>query len=545
MSSDSAPDPSAAQYEYQEASQEAPSVLDQALELPEVGLRVEMSGLLEACVKTYEKELAPKRNLLQTFLTTESKAAALQLWVGDLSKQAKPIDRERLSRLLNRDIGMIDRLLNEQVNAIIHHPKYQGLESAWRGLAMLVEETELAKELAAEKAIGEEEPPEIRIRALNISKKELARDFEKAIEFDQSEMFKKIYESEFGTAGGEPYGALIGDYEFTNHPKDVALLNAMSEVAAAAFAPFVAGAAPQLLGLDDFGHLDSPTNLESTFQQKDYIKWRAMRERDDTRFLGLTLPRVLMRVPYKDDGSQHNPFRFTEDVNGPDRKRYLWGNAAWAFGSVLIRAFGECGWFADIRGFERGYGGGGLVTNLPAHSFETDREGVALKTSTEVVVSEIQEKRLAMLGLIPLLPCKDTEYSMFLSNQSLHQPAKYKDVAADTNSRISAMLQYILCVSRIAHYLKVLARDKIGTFDTEQELERYLQQWLVKYTAVDINANPETRAKYPIRESQVQVKPIPGQPGQYSLTMHLMPHFQLDQLTATLKFLTKFRQPGS
>ena len=355
----------------------------------------------------------------------------------------------------------------------------------------------------------------------------------------KARVFKRVYEDEFGIAGGHPYGLLIGDYDFTNHPDDVDLLAKLSGVAAAAFAPVVTSAAPELLGLDDMASLEQPVNLASTFEQVEYVKWRALRERNDSKFLGLTAPKILMRQPYVDDGSHQVGFRFREQVEGADRSRYLWGSAAWAFASIVIRAYADCGWFADIRGAQRGVESGGLVTNLETHAFATDPFGVALKSSTEVAINESQEKHLSELGFIPLCDSKDTEYSVFYANQSVHKPKTYDDPVASMNARVSAMLQYVLCASRFAHYLKILARRKVGSMQEAARIQQWLNEWLTTYVTPDEKAPPEQKARFPLRAGETEVSEIPGQPGKYSIKMHLLPHYQLDELTATVRLVAR------
>jgi type VI secretion system ImpC/EvpB family protein len=286
---------------------------------------------------------------------------------------------------------------------------------------------------------------------------------------------------------------------------------------------------------------------EKTFDGVEYVKWKSLRASEDARFVGLAMPRVLMRTPYEDDGHRVDRFRFREDVRGPDGSKYLWGGAAFAFGAVLVRAFSQAGWLADIRGAQRGVEGGGLVTGLPRHSFGSDRRGLVAKSSTDVVITEELEKQLSDLGFIPLCECKDTEHSAFYSNQSLQKPARYDRAAATTNAQLSAMLQYMLCVSRFAHYVKVMGRDKMGSFSEYEELEKMLQQWIVQYVTSDSEATPEIKARYPLRDAEVRVEPTPGKPGSYRCRMRLMPHYELDELQASVRVvaeLTPPRTPG-
>jgi type VI secretion system protein ImpD len=470
-------------------------------------------------------------NALDQFLAEPSPWKALCLWLGPAARQRGPDLKCRLAQRLNRDIARIDALLTRQVNAILHHPGFQKLEASWRGLQYLVRQVP--------------EGENVKVRVLNLSWRELTRDLERALEFDQSQLFRKVYNEEFGIAGGEPYGLLVGDYELHHRPgpdhpiDDVSALMSLSGVAAAAFAPFVAAAHPSLLQLGSFTELELPLNLPRTFEQAEYLKWRALRQTEDARFIALTLPRVLMRLPYKDDNSRADGFRFREDVEAPDRRQYLWGNAAYAFAAVVVRAFCQSGWLAGIRGVERGVEGGGLVTGLPVHSFGTDRTGVAPRCSTDAIITDAQEKELGELGFIPLCPCQDTDRAAFYGNQSVQKPAKYDELAATVNARLSAMLQYILCVSRFAHYLKVISRDKIGSFAGPAEVEAHLQRWLHQYLMGDDEGSLELKARYPLREAKAKVRERPDKPGSYLCVIHLRPHFQLDQMVTAVKLVTE------
>ena len=380
--------------------------------------------------------------------------------------------------MLSRDIAQLDALLSGQVNAILHHPQFQKLEASWRGLHYLVRQAP--------------EGDNVKIRVLSLSWKELIRDLERAIEFDQSQLFKKVYEEEFGTPGGTPFGVLLGDYEIQHQPSadhpedDVKTLEMIAQVAAASFAPCIAGAHPAMLDLDSFTELERQPDLPRTFEQLEFLKWKALRDREDARFVGLALPRMLLRLPYPDDGSRIDGFGFREYVEKPSRDQYLWGNAVYAFGAVLVRAFAANGWLANIRGVQRdpehGVRGGGLVAGLPGQSFRTDRTGIVVKSSTDAVITDYQEKELGELGFIPLCHCQDTDMAAFYGNQSIQKPKVYDEQAATVNARMSAMLQYIFCVARFAHYIKVIGRDKIGSSTEAGDCEDYLRKWLMKYT---------------------------------------------------------------
>jgi type VI secretion system ImpC/EvpB family protein len=492
------------------------------------------AGLLEEVLERGVAEIDTRRSL-DTFLGEPDWTRALELWLGSQGLHARELTLERIARLLSRDIARLDVIISRQVNAILHNPRFQQLEASWRGLYSLTRQASSAREQIE----SEGDKVQVRIELLNVSKTELLKDFERAAEFDRSQIWRKVYEDEFGMPGGEPFGAVVADYEFTNHPQDVELIGKMAEVAAGSFCPFIAAASPKLLQLDSFATLEQPLNLAATMDQLPYVRWRSLRDRDDTRFIGLTLPHVLMRLPYEDDGSRADGFRFHEDVEAPDYRNYLWGSAAYAFASVLIRAFGGSRWFADIRGMERDVEAGGVVTELPVHSFGTDRRGVATKASLEVRVGESQEQELGQLGLIPLCHAWDTNYSVFYSNASLHKPKQYDEPTATANARISSMLQYVMCASRFAHYLKVLARNKLGDFTSGEEMQDYLNRWLADYVSPDVKAEAEIKARYPLLDGRVEVRETPGSPGSYRMIMHLLPHYQLDRLTASLRMVTR------
>ena len=431
-----------------------------------------------------------------------------------------------LEATINARIADIDKVLSAQLNAIMHAPEFQKLEGAWRGLHYLVMQSETSTML--------------KIRVLNISKDELRKDLEKAVEFDQSALFKKVYEEEYGTFGGAPYGALIGDFEFGRHPQDLALLEKVSNVAAAAHAPFISAAAPGLLGLESFTDLPNPRDLAKKFETPDYAKWKSFRESEDSRYVGLTLPHVLMRLPYGPDTVPVENFNFKEDVDGTDHSKYLWGNAAYAMGARLTDAFAKYGWTAAIRGVE----GGGRVDGLPTHTFRTDEGEIALKCPTEIAITDRREKELSDLGFIPLVHCKGTDFAAFFGAQSCQKAKKYDTDAANANARLSTQLQYLLAMSRFAHYLKSIMRDKIGSFMTRKDCEDFLNRWISKYVVSTEDAGQEIKAKFPLKEARVEVAEVAGKPGVYRAIAFLKPHFQLDELTVSLRLVAELPPPA-
>ncbi|MCP4671351.1 MAG: type VI secretion system contractile sheath large subunit, partial [Desulfobacula sp.] len=358
--------------------------------------------------------------------------------------------------------------------------------------------------------------------------------------FDQSALFKKIYEEEFGMFGGASYGALIGDYEFTSFPQDMALLEKISQVAAAAHAPFLSASAPELFNMDSFTELGEPRDMAKNFQSVEYAKWKSFRESEDSRYVALAMPHILMRLPYGQANVPVESFNFEETVDGTDHKKYLWGNAAYALGTRITDAFAKYGWCAAIRGVE----GGGLVDGLPVHTFKTDEGDVALKCPTEIAITDRREKELADLGFIPLVHCKGTDYAAFFSTQSANKPKVYDTDSANANARLSSQLQYILAVSRFAHYLKSMMRDKIGSFMTRKNASDFLNRWINNYTLGDDNASQDMKAKYPLREARVDVTEIPGKTGAYRAVAFLKPHYQLDELTVSLRLVAELPPPA-
>lgn len=394
--------------------------------------------------------------------------------------------------MINARISQIDKLISDQLNEVMHHADFQKLEGSWRGLNYLVQQSETGQSL--------------KIRMMNVSKKDLLKDLEKASEFDQSTLFKKVYEDEFGMFGGSAFGAMIGDYEFSTHPQDMALLEKVSGVAAAGHTPFISGASSKMFNLDSFTELGNPRDLSKIFQTAEYAKWKSFRESEDSRYTALALPHILMRQPYGRDNVPVEEFDFEENVDGTDHSKYLWGNAAYALGARLTDAFAKYHWCAAIRGVE----GGGLVEGLPTHTFKTDDGEVALKCPTEVAITDRREKELADLGFIPLVHCKGTDYAAFFSTQTCNKAKVYDTDSASANARLSSQLQYIMAVSRFAHYLKSMMRDKVGSFMSRKEAEEFLNRWISNYVLLDDSASQESKARLPLREARVDVSEVPG-----------------------------------
>jgi len=432
---------------------------------------------------------------------------------------------DNLSASLDARVAEIDELISRQLSVVMHHAEFQKLESTWSGLHYLCKHTSTGALM--------------KIRIFSATKTELIRDFKTAIDFDQSALFKKVYEEEFGTFGGAPFGTLVGDYQISRQPEDMYFVEQMSHVAAAAHAPFLSAASPEMFGLDGFTDLGKPRDMSKVFDTVEYAKWKSFRESEDARYVGLTVPRFLGRLPFDPkDGATVEGFNFVEDVDGSDHAKYLWINAAYAFATRLTAAFETYGWCAAIRGVE----GGGLVEDLPTHTFKTDEGEIALKCPTEIAITDRREKELSDLGFMPLVHCKNTDYAAFFGAQSTQKPRKYDSDAANANASLSAQLQYMFAVCRIAHYLKSMMRDKVGSFASPGSVEQYLNNWIYQYVTTDDNATQEVKAKYPLREARVDVSEVPGRPGHFRATAFVRPHFQLDELTVSLRLVAELPQ---
>ncbi len=432
-------------------------------------------------------------------------------------------------------ISLIDRLITDQLNAILHHSKFQTLEASWRGLYYL---TGCISRSAS-----------VNVKFLSLTWAELSRDFERCGDIEDSALFKKVYNEEFGMPGGLPYGVMLCDYQihhriFADHKvDDVNTLAALSSVGAAAFVPIILGASPRMFGLDSFIDLERIKNLGQAFQNIEFRRYQQLRKKEDSRFIGLVLPRILMRKPYGPDSKLNLPFTYREDLGGLNHDQYCWGSAAYSFGEILIRAFEQYGWFADICGVKQNEISFGIVAGIQNLSMQTDAAGVVPRIGTEVAISSKLENDLVEAGFIGLSVCKDTELLTFRSIPSIQQPLNYTGVSANANARLSAMLPYILCVSRFAHYVKVQIRDKVGTYKTAAEIEIKLQDWLFGYTTANDNLPLELKARYPLRDSRVEVREIAGRPGAFSCIMHLQPHYRVEQIAAAFKLSMKIVEP--
>jgi len=446
-------------------------------------------------------------------------------FVGQVMAGTMTVSKNTLA-MINDRIGKIDSLITKQLNAVLHHEDFQKLEASWRGLHYFVHQSETSTTL--------------KIRVMNVSKKDLGTDMERAAEFDQSALFKKVYTDEFGMFGGAPFGALVGDYEFSRHPQDIALLEKISNVAAAAHAPFLTAASAQLFNWEDFTEISGPRDLSKIFENKDYIKWQSFRNSEDSRYVGLCLPHILMRLPYGPDTTPVEAFNFKEEVDGRDHKKYLWGNAAYAFASRLTESFAKHQWCASIIGVE----GGGLVAGLPTHTFKTSEGDVALKCPTEIAIDDRREKELSDLGFIPLIHCKNTDYAAFFDAQSCQKPQLYNTHAANANARLSTQLPYIFSTARFAHYLKAMMRDKVGSFMSRADCQRFLNTWISGYVTEDDTASPSVKAQFPLREARIDVVDVPGKPGSYKAVAFLKPHFQLKELTVSLRLVAELPPPA-
>ena len=474
----------------------------------------ELSLLEQAIGATKQTERDRSTELLKTF--TEQALEGVVTW------------DKNLTVTITKAIDQIDSAMSKQLAAIMHAEKLQTLEGTWRGLQHLVMNSETGASL--------------KIKVFNAKKKEIFKDLDKAVEFDQSQTFKKLYENEFGTPGGEPYGALIGDFEFTNHPDDVDMLANLSHVAAASFCPFISAADPKLFGFGDWTELSKPRDLEKVFDSTEYAKWSSFRESDDARFVNMVMPRVLSRLPYGESTKPIDAFNY-EEFEGdaePAHEDFTWMNAAYVMGTKLTDAFAQYGWCTAIRGAE----GGGKVEGLPTYNFVSDDGDTDMKCPTEVGITDRREAELSNLGFLPLCHYKNTDYSVFFGAQSAQKAKVYDDPAATENAAISARLPYMMATSRIAHYLKVMGRDKIGSFMEASEAEDWLNRWIMNYVNGNPDSGAEMKARYPLAEAKVEVREIPGAPGSYNAVAWMRPWLQMEELTTSLRMVARIPKMG-
>ena len=465
-----------------------------------------------------KKEFKPK--------TDEAKSAVEQA-VQTLAQQALANTALRSTdsvRTIEAMIAALDKKLTEQVNKIIHHEDFQKLESAWRGLHYLVNNTETDEQL--------------KIRVMNVSKQELGKTLKryKGTAWDQSPLFKKLYEEEYGQFGGEPYGVLVGDYHFDHTPPDVELLSEMSKLAASAHAPFITGASPSVMQMESWQELANPRDLTKIFTTPEYAAWRSLRESDDARYLAMCMPRFLARLPYGAKTSPVDEFDFEEDTADATHTKYSWANAAYAMAVNVNRSFKSYGWCSRIRGIESG----GAVENLPTHSFPSDDGGVDMKCPTEIAISDRREAELSKNGFLSMIHRKNSDFAAFISGQSLQKPQEYDDPDATANAALAARLPYLFACNRFAHYLKCIVRDKVGSFRSRDAMQNWLNEWILNYVDGDpMNSSEETKAKRPLAAAQVEVEEVEGAPGYYQSKFYLKPHYQLEGLTVSLRLVSK------
>ncbi|OFX14194.1 MAG: EvpB family type VI secretion protein [Alphaproteobacteria bacterium RIFOXYD12_FULL_60_8] len=478
------------------------------------------------------KELTADQKALQAMYETQRKSAVEMLdafltLLEALDAAAPAVKASDVVAVLGAAIDEQDTNVQAQVNAVMHTKEFQEVEAAWRDLRYLVFNTETSTML--------------KLRLLNATKSELHKDLEKAVEFDQSALFKKVYEEEYGTFGGEPYGLLVGGYTFGPSQQDMGLLTNLSNVAAMAHAPFIAAAEPAMFDLDSFEELPNPRDLAKKFDGVDFIKWRSFRDTEDSRYVSLMLPRYLVRPPYGKDTVPVEGMVFEEDVDGRDHAKYLWGNPAFLMGQRITDAFAKHKWLAAIRGVE----GGGLVENMSLHTFSTDDGDKALKCPTETSITDRRENELNNLGFIALVHKKGADQAAFFGSHTANKPKKYDTDFANANAELSATMSYLLCASRFAHYIKSIMRDKVGSFMTRGQVSDYLNRWISNYVLLDDSAPQAVKAKYPLREARVDVIENKAKPGAYKATVYLKPHFQLEELTTSIRLVAELPAPAA
>jgi type VI secretion system protein ImpC len=481
------------------------------------GSTVETPSLLSE-ILTVTDEAGVEQNRVKDWLSTVVEQATKGLVTWD----------KNVTRTFDKALKALDEMMSKQLAAVLHDAKLQKLEGSWRGMHHLVFNTETSKTL--------------KLKVFNVTKGELAKDLDKAVEFDQSLFWKKLYTHEYSQPGGEPYGAIIGDYEFTNHPEDVAMLRKISEVAAASFCPFISAASPQMFGFKDFTKLPKPRDLEKIFLASEYIEWNAFRDSEESRFVTLVMPKVLSRPPYGKANKSIEEFNFEEfelDKKGRQvempHDKFCWMNAAYVEGAILTNAFARTGWCTTIRGYENG----GKVDGLPLYKYVSPDGDTKVKCPSEAEIDDTRSAELDKLGFLSLGWYRKTDFSVFFGAQTTQRPKFYgpKQPAANANAQISARLPYILCASRIAHYLKVIARDSIGSFMEKGDVQTWLNNWIADYIADDPSASADIRAKFPLRQARIDVEEVPGKPGSYRAVAYLLPWLQFEELTASLRMV--------
>ncbi len=492
---------------------------------PELLQRLQQEALSEEGAETPEiNRMIEDGQAVRDPSQMENARALLKEFILQLAGAGEDFPKDSYGFIL-QSIKKLDNQLSEQLDEILHHPDFQKLESSWRGFHYLVTNSETGEGL--------------KLRLLQISQKEMVRDLEKAMEFDQSQLFKKVYEEEYGTFGGNPFSCLVADFEFGRHPQEIETLRKLSNIAAAAHAPLLTAASSKLFDMGSFGEIGNPRDLGKIFESTELIKWNSFRKTEDSRYVALLLPHVLMRQPYGAATSPVETFDYEEQVDGEDNRNFCWGNPAYVMAQRIANAFALYGWTAAIRGVE----GGGLVENLPVYSFKTTNGDLNMKCPTEVTITDRREKELSDLGFIALCHCKGKDFAAFFGGQTAQKPKIYNTEDANANALVSTRLPYMLNASRFAHYIKVMMRDKIGSFMSRDDVADYLQDWIGDYILLSDAAPQEIKAQFPLREAKVEVLDVPGKPGAYKAVLFLRPHFQLEELTASLRLVANLPAP--
>ena len=479
--------------------------------------RMPMQPTVEVLDDMLEKEFKPSTELMRSTVTDAVRVLA------EHALQNERIITDDAVQTIHTLIAELDRMMSDQLNDIIHDEKFQKLEGSWRGLHYLVNNTNTSQRL--------------KIKFMNVGKKELANNLKnfKGSAWDQSPLFKRVYEDEFGQFGGEPFGCMIGDYEFDNSRTDVELLSGISKVAASAHCPFIAASNPKMLQMSSWTELSNPRDLSSIFNTPDYMAWRSLRESSDSRYIALTLPRFASRAPYGDQGERIDAFSFEENLSN-GAQDVMWSNAAYAMGVNINRAFEKYGWCSNIRGIESG----GAVQGLPTLRYVNDQNIDIYGSPTETTISDRREAELAKVGFMPLVYRKNSDIAAFIGARTIHSPKEYEDADANENAELSTRLPYVFAISRFAHSLKCIARDKVGTFKSRGEIQRWLNDWIMRYVDGDPSiSSDDVKARRPLAAAEVIVNDIPGEPGYFHTTFYLRPHYQLEGLTVSLRLVGK------